>query len=55
MCRVIDNLASHKLCVVIRFLLAKNMSAVIIHHELCAIYGQNVMSEGIVRQWCKMF
>jgi hypothetical protein len=35
---------------------AKNMTAVEIHHELCAaVYGQNVMNEGRVRQWCRMF
>jgi transposase len=27
-----------------------------IHHKSCAVvYGQNVMSEGTVRQWCRMF
>jgi hypothetical protein len=31
------------------------MSVVEINRELCAIYGQNVMSEGAVRQWCRMF
>jgi hypothetical protein len=32
------------------------MSAAEIHHKLCAVvYGQNVMSEGTVRQWCRMF
>jgi hypothetical protein len=31
------------------------MSAVKIHHELCMVYSQNVMSEGTVGQWCKMF
>jgi hypothetical protein len=25
------------------------------HHKLCAVCGQNVMSEGTVRQWCGMF
>jgi hypothetical protein len=30
-------------------------SAVEIHHELCAVYGQNVMSEETVRRWCRMF
>jgi hypothetical protein len=29
--------------------------AVEIRHELCAVYGQTVMSEGTVRQWCRMF
>jgi hypothetical protein len=41
---------------VIRFLHAKNMKAVEIHRELCAaVYGQNVMNEGTVRQCCRMF
>jgi hypothetical protein len=40
---------------VIHFLPAKNMSAVEIYHELWAIYDQNVMSEGTIRQWCRMF
>jgi hypothetical protein len=31
------------------------MSAAEIHRELCAVYGQNMMSEGIIRQWCRMF
>jgi hypothetical protein len=32
------------------------MSAVEIHRELSvAVYGQNVMSKGTVRQWCRMF
>jgi hypothetical protein len=26
-----------------------------IHCELCTVYCQNVMSEGTVRQWCRMF
>jgi hypothetical protein len=33
----------------------KNMSGVEIHDELCMVYGQNVMNEGTVRQWCRMF
>jgi hypothetical protein len=31
------------------------MGAAEIHCELCVVYGQNVMSEGSVRQWCRMF
>jgi hypothetical protein len=31
------------------------MSAAEIHHELYDVYGQNVMTEGTVRQWCIMF
>jgi hypothetical protein len=31
------------------------MSSAEIHRELCAVYDQNVMSEGTVRQWCRIF
>jgi hypothetical protein len=35
---------------------ARNMSAVEIHRELyAAVYGQNLMSEGTARQWCRIF
>jgi hypothetical protein len=51
----IDNPASCEIRAVICFLHGKNMHAVEIHHELCAVYGLNVMSEGTVRRWCRMF
>jgi hypothetical protein len=46
---MIDNPASCEIRTVIRFLRVKSMSAAEIHRELCAVYGQNVMSEGTVR------
>jgi hypothetical protein len=49
-----DNHANCEIHAVIHFLHAKNMSAAEIHHELCEVYGQNVMSEGPVRQQCRM-
>jgi hypothetical protein len=55
MCPVIDNPTSCEIRAVIHFLQAKNMSAMEIHHELWVVYGQNVMSEGTVIQWCRMF
>jgi hypothetical protein len=55
MCPVFDNPTSCKICSVIRFLHAKSMSVAEIHRELRAAYGQNVVSEGTVRQWCRMF
>jgi hypothetical protein len=50
-----DNPASSKIHAVILFRHVKNMSAAEIQYELCVVYGQNVMSEGTVRQWCGMF
>jgi hypothetical protein len=55
MCAVIDNSTSCEIRTVISFLHAKSMTAVEIHPELCTLYGQNVMSEETVRQWCRMF
>jgi hypothetical protein len=40
---------------VIRFLHSKNTSDAENHRELCAVCGQDVTSEGTVRQWCRMF
>jgi hypothetical protein len=55
MCPAIDNPARCKIRAIIRFLHAKNMSAAEIHSELRAVYSQNVMSEGTVRQLCRVF
>jgi hypothetical protein len=54
-CHAIDNPAICEIHTVICFLHAKNMSAVVIHHKLHAVYSQNVMSKGTVRQYCRMF
>jgi hypothetical protein len=55
MCPETDNPVSCEIRAVIRFLRAKNMSPAEIHCELCAVYSQNLMSEGTLRQWCRMF
>jgi hypothetical protein len=57
MCPVIDDPTSCEIrALIIRFLHAKITSAVEIHREFrAAAYGQNVMSDGTVRQWCRMF
>jgi hypothetical protein len=55
MCPVIDKPVSCEIRAFIRFFHAKSMGAAQIHRELCAVYGQNVMNEGTVRRWCRMF
>jgi len=40
---------------VIRFLNARNVLPSEIHHQICQVYGDNVMSDGIVRKWVRMF
>ncbi|GBN77763.1 hypothetical protein AVEN_200635-1 [Araneus ventricosus] len=55
MCASKENPAKCEMRGVIRFLLAKKLSAADIHCELCAVYGPNIMSEGVVRQWVRFF
>jgi hypothetical protein len=55
MCPVTDNPASCEILSVVHFLQVNNMSAAEIHGKLCVVYGQDVMNEGTVRQWCRMF
>jgi hypothetical protein len=54
MCPATDNPASFEIRAVILFLDAKNISPTEIRRELCAIYDQNITSEGNVRQWCRI-
>jgi hypothetical protein len=54
MCPANNNPVGCEIHAAIRFLHTKNTSSVKIRCELWAVYGQNVMSEGSVRQWCRM-
>lgn len=40
---------------VIRFLSGKGLKATDIHREICAVYGENIMSDGMVRKWVRAF
>jgi len=40
---------------VIRFLNARNVLPSEIHHQICQMYGDNAMSDGMVRKWVRMF
>jgi len=40
---------------VIRFLNAMNVLQNEIHHQICQVYGDNAMSDGMVRKWVRMF
>ena len=40
---------------VIRFLNARNVLSSVIHHQICQLYGDNEMSDGMVRKWVRMF
>jgi len=40
---------------VIRFLDARNVLPSESHYQICQVYGDNVMSDGMVRKWVQMF
>ena len=40
---------------VIRFLNARNVLPSEIHHQICQVYGDNAMSDGMDRKWVRMF
>jgi len=40
---------------VIRFLNARNALPSEIHHQICQVYGDNAMSDGMIRKWVRMF
>jgi len=40
---------------VIRFLNTKNVLPSESHHQICPVYGDNAMSDGMVRKWVRMF
>jgi len=40
---------------VIRFLNAMNVLPSEIHHQICQLYGDNAMSDSVVRKWVRMF
>jgi hypothetical protein len=47
--------ASFEVCDVIRFLNLEGQSAAEIHCRFCRVYGDNVMSDSCVREWCRKF
>jgi len=34
---------------------ARNVLPSEIHHQICQVYGDNAMSDGMVRKWVRMF
>jgi hypothetical protein len=51
----IDHPARCEIRADISYLHPKNTSALEVHCELCVVDSQNVMSEGTLRQRCRMF
>ena len=55
MFKTIEGDADCDICSVIRFLNARNVIPSEIHHQICQVYGDNAMSDGMVRKWVRVF
>ncbi|XP_046407890.1 histone-lysine N-methyltransferase SETMAR-like [Ischnura elegans] len=55
MSAIIDAPAKCELRSVIRFLQAEGHSAAEIHRRMSRVYGENFMSDGVAREWCRKF
>ena len=55
MAATIDAPAKCELRSVIHFLQAEGHSAAEIHRRMSKVYGENFMSDGSVREWCRKF
>ena len=55
MFKTIEGAADCEIRSVIRFLDARNVLPSEIHHQICQVYGDNAMSDGMVRKWVRMF
>ena len=55
MFKTIEGAADCEIGSVIRFLNARNVLQIEIHHQICQVYGDNAMSDGMVRKWVRMF
>ncbi|XP_025410521.1 protein GVQW3-like [Sipha flava] len=53
--KLIENAATCELRSVIRFLNAENIKPVDIHRQICEVYGENAMSDSMVRRWVRLF
>ncbi|GFY15615.1 histone-lysine N-methyltransferase SETMAR [Trichonephila clavipes] len=52
---LIENPAACEIRCVIRFLNAKKVKPIEIYRQICEVYGQNAMSDSIVRRWVRQF
>ena len=54
MFKTIEGADDYEIRSVIRFLNARNVLPSEIHHQICQVYGDNAMSDGMVRKWVRM-
>ena len=55
MFKTIEGAADCEIRSAIRFLNARKVLPSEIHHQICQVYGDNAMSDDMVRKWVRMF
>ena len=55
MFKTIEGAADCEISSVNLFLKARNVLPIEIHHQICQVYGDNAMSDGMVRKWVRVF
>ena len=55
MFKTIEGAADCEMRSEIRILKARNVLPSEIHHQICQVYGDKAMSDGMVRKWVRMF
>jgi len=55
MFKTIERAADYEIRSVIRFLNAWNVLPSEIYYQICQVYGDNAMSDGMARKWVRMF
>ena len=55
MFKTIEEAADCEIRPVIRFLNGRIVLSSEIHHQICQVYGDNAMCDGMVRKWVRMF
>ena len=55
MFKTIEGATNCEIPSVIRILNARNVLPSEIHHQICQLYDDNAMSDGMVRKWVRMF
>jgi transposase len=55
MFKMIERPADCEIRSVIRFLIARNVTPADTHRQICEVYGENAMSDGMVRKWARKF
>jgi hypothetical protein len=55
MFKMVEHPADCEIRSVIRFSNARNVKPADIHRQICEVYGENAMNDGMVRKWVRTF